>query len=464
MLDYQLVIIGGGPGGYVAAIRASQLGLKTAIVEKRSSLGGTCLNVGCIPGKALLASSEYYYFAKERFTLHGIQTSGLKLDLATMMKHKEEIVSKNVKGLDFLMKKNKVERLTGLGSLIDAHTVGITNQGKTSTITTDHIILATGSAPVELPFLKFDGARVICSDQGIALNNIPKTMIVIGGGAIGLELGSVWSRLGTQVTVVEFLPRIGAGNDGDVSKHLLKSLQKQGLTIHVDTKVKSAKVGEKGIKLTIVKEDTESQIEAEIILVSIGRRPFTDGLGIEKVGVQLTDKNRVKINSHWQTSVPNIYAIGDIIDGPMLAHKAEDEGIAVAERIVGKPGHVNYDVIPSIIYTSPEAAGVGLTEEQVKAKGIPYKVGTSSLMSNGRAMATDATDGFVKIIACEKTDKVLGVHVVANNASELIAAAVVLMEFGGSADDLARTCFAHPTISEAIREAAMAVNKRAIHA
>jgi dihydrolipoamide dehydrogenase len=463
MSDYQLVVIGGGPGGYVAAIRASQLGLKTALVEKRSALGGTCLNVGCIPSKALLASSEHYHDAKERFSAHGINFKDLQLDLTALMKRKDDVVAKNVKGLDFLMKKNKIDRLTGTGRLVNATTVEIDDNGKKTKITTDHAILATGSAPVELPFLKFDGKRVISSDQGIALEKVPKSLIVIGGGAIGLELGSVWSRLGSKVTVIEFLPRIAAGADGAVADHLKKSLAKQGLEILINTKVQAAEVTTKGVTVHTLSGGTEGKHEAEIVLVAVGRRPYTNGLGLENAGLKLSEKGRIPVNSHGQTAVPNIYAIGDVVDGPMLAHKAEDEGVAVAEHIAGKPGHVNYSAIPSIIYTSPETAGVGLTEEQCKEHGTTYSVGTASFQANGRALAADATDGFVKIIADAKTDRVLGVHIVASNASELIAAAGVLIEFGGAADDLARTCFAHPTMSEAIREAAMAVNKRAIH-
>jgi dihydrolipoamide dehydrogenase len=462
-MNYQLAVIGAGPGGYVAAIRASQLGLKVAIIEKRATLGGTCLNVGCIPSKALLASSEHYHFAKERFAAHGIIAPEIKLDLATMMKRKDEVVAKNVRGLDFLMKKNKIERLTGHGKLLDPHTIEIDDHGTKSTITAEKIILATGSAPMELPFLKFDGQHVISSDQGIALMEVPPSMLVIGGGAIGLELGSVWARLGSQVTIVEFLPRIAATGDADISRHLLKSFQKQGLTIHVNTKVQSATLTGQGVQLTALREGVETVLEAAIVLVAVGRRPYTDHLGLEAAGLTLSEKKRVPVNAHFQTSAPHIYAIGDIIEGPMLAHKAEDDGLAAAECLAGKPGHVNYLTCPSVIYTAPEAASVGLSEEQCKEQGIAIKIGTASLMGNGRALATDSTDGFVKIIACAKTDKVLGVHIVANNASEIISPACLLMEFGGAADDLARTCLAHPTISEALREAAMAVNGRAVH-
>lgn len=460
---YALAIIGGGPAGYTAAIRASQLGFKTAIIEKSKGLGGTCLNVGCIPSKALLSSTEYLDFARTHFPKHGISAGELKVDLSALMKRKEQVVSQLTKGIDFLMKKNKVDRFQGTGRLVDAHTIEIVDGGQTSVIRADFILLATGSAPVELPFLKFDGKKIISSDQAIALPAVPKTLAIIGAGAIGLELGSVWRRLGSEVTLIEFLPRIAAGADVEVSNALKKSLEKQGLKFHLNTKVQSAVVNEKGVALSAVSGDQTITIESEIVLVSVGRRPYTDGLGLANAGLAVNDKGRIPVNEHRQTAVPHIYAVGDVVDGPMLAHKAEDEGIAAVERMAGKPGHVNYAVIPNVIYTAPEVAGVGLTEEQCKEQGLQYKVGTSPFQANGRALAADLTEGFVKILADAKTDRVLGVHIIAANASELIASSGVLMEFGGSAEDLARTVHAHPTMSEVVKEAAYAVRGQGLH-
>jgi dihydrolipoamide dehydrogenase len=465
-LDFQLVVIGSGPGGYVAAIRASQLGLKTAIVEKDKTLGGTCLNVGCIPSKALLASSEYLHFAKERFAAHGIITGDIKLDLGAMMKRKGEVVGKLTGGVAYLMKKNKIEVVKGLGKLVDGHTVEVTDEGGAKrTLKTQNILLATGSVPVELPFLKFDGKRVISSDQGIALAKVPKTMLVIGAGAIGLELGSVWARLGAEVTVIEFLPRIAAiGFDPETSKILQRNLEKLGIKFELSTKIESAKVTDKGVEIQGVQGEAKVSYQAEIVLVAVGRKPFTTGLDLDKAGVKLTDKGRIAVNGHWQTSVPGIYSIGDVIDGPMLAHKAHEEGVAVAERLAGKPGHVNYNVIPGVIYTAPEAASVGLTEEEAKEKKIEVRVGKFAFTANGRAIASDTTEGFAKIIADAKTDRVLGAHIVASNASELIAETVLLMEYSGSSEDLARTIHAHPTMSEAVKEAALAVDGRMLSA
>lgn len=464
--DYQLVVIGSGPGGYVAAIRAAQLGLKTAIVEKDKTLGGTCLNVGCIPSKALLASSEYLHFAQERFAAHGIIAKDIKLDLAAMMKRKGEVVGKLTSGVAYLMKKNKIEVVNGLGRLVDGNTVEVTGEGGAKkTLKTQNILLATGSAPVELPFLKFDGKRVISSDQGIALEKVPKSMLIIGAGAIGLELGSVWQRLGTEVTVIEFLPRIAAvGFDPETSKILQRNLEKLGIKFELSTRIESAKVTDKGVELQGVKGDAKVSYAAEIVLVAVGRKPFTTGLDLEKAGVKLTDKGRIAVNAQWQTSLPGVYAIGDVVDGPMLAHKAHEEGVAVAERLAGKPGHVNYDVIPGVIYTAPEAASVGITEEQAKERKLDVRVGKFAFTANGRAIASDTTEGFAKIIADAKTDKVLGAHIVASNASELIAETVLLMEYGGSSEDLARTIHAHPTMSEAVKEAALAVDGRMLSA
>ena len=464
--DYQLVVIGSGPGGYVAAIRASQLGLKTAIVEKDKTLGGTCLNVGCIPSKALLASSEHLHFAQERFAAHGIIAKDIKLDLGAMMKRKGEVVGKLTSGVSYLMKKNKIDVIKGLGQLVDGHTVEVTDEGGAKkTLKTQNILLATGSVPVELPFLKFDGKRVISSDQGIALTEVPKSLLIIGAGAIGLELGSVWQRLGANVTVIEFLPRIAAvGFDPETSKILQRNLEKLGIKFELSTKISSAKVTDKGVELEGVQGEAKVSYQADLVLVAVGRKPFTTGLGLDQAGVKLTEKGRIAVNGHGQTSVPSIYAIGDVTDGPMLAHKAHEEGVAVAERLAGKPGHVNYNIIPGVIYTAPEAASVGLTEEEAKEKKIEVRVGKFAFTANGRAIASDTTEGFAKIIADAKTDRVLGAHIVASNASELIAETVLLMEYSGSSEDLARTIHAHPTMSEAVKEAALAVDGRMLSA
>jgi dihydrolipoamide dehydrogenase len=464
--DYQLVVIGSGPGGYVAAIRAAQLGLKTAIVEKDKTLGGTCLNVGCIPSKALLASSEYFHFARERFAAHGIVTGDIKLDLAAMMKRKGEVVGKLTSGVAYLMKKNKIEVVKGFGKLVDGHTVEVTgDDGAKKALKTQNVLLASGSVPVELPFLKFDGKRVISSDQGIALAETPKSLLIIGAGAIGLELGSVWARLGSAVTIVEFLPRIAAvGFDPETSKILQRNLEKLGIKFDLGTKVTSAKVTGKGVELQGENAKGAVSYQAEIMLVAVGRKPFVTGLGLDQAGVKLTGKGRIAVDGHGQTNVPGVYAIGDVIDGPMLAHKAHEEGAAVAEWIAGKPGHVNYDIIPSVIYTSPEAASVGITEELAKERKLDVRVGKFAFTANGRAIASDTTEGFAKIIADAKTDRVLGAHIVAANASELIAETVLLMEYSGSAEDLARTIHAHPTMSEAVKEAALAVDGRTLNA
>ena len=464
--DYQLVVIGSGPGGYVAAIRASQLGLKTAIIEKDKTLGGTCLNVGCIPSKALLASTEHLHFAKERFAAHGIIAKDISVDLGTMMKRKVDVVGKLTGGVTYLMKKNKIDVVKGYGKLVDGHTIEVTDEGGAKkTLKAQNIILATGSVPVELPFLKYDGKRVINSDQGIALEKVPKSLVVIGAGAIGLELGSVWARLGAEVTVIEFLPRIAAiGFDAETSKILQRNLEKLGMKFELNTKIESAKVTDKGVELQGVQGDKKVSYSGEIVLVAVGRKPFTVGLDLEKAGVKLTERGRIAVDAHGQTSAPGIYAIGDVVDGPMLAHKAHEDGIAVAERLAGKPGHVNYDIIPGVIYTAPEAASVGLTEEQAKEKKLDVKVGKFAFTANGRAIASDSTEGFAKIIADAKTDKVLGAHIVASNASELIAETVLLMEYSGSSEDLARTIHAHPTMSEAVKEAALAVDGRMLSA
>jgi dihydrolipoamide dehydrogenase len=464
--DYQLVVIGSGPGGYVAAIRAAQLGLKVVIVEKDKTLGGTCLNVGCIPSKALLASTEHLHFARERFAAHGIIAKDIQVDLGAMMKRKLDVVGKLTSGVSYLMKKNKIEVVRGFGKLVDANTVEVTDDsGAKRTLKAQSIVLATGSVPIELPFLKFDGKRVINSDQGIALTKVPKSMLVIGAGAIGLELGSVWRRLGSEVTVIEFLPRIAAvGFDPETSKILQRNLEKLGMKFELGTKIESAKATDKGVELTGSNASGPVTYQAELVLVAVGRKPFTAGLDLDKAGVKLTERGRIATNPHLQTSVPNIWALGDVIDGPMLAHKAHEEAVAVAERIAGKPGEVNYQIIPGVIYTAPEAASVGLTEEEAKEKKIEVSIGKFAFTANGRAIANDTTEGFVKIVADAKTDRVLGAHIVASNASELIAETVLLMEFGGSSEDLARTIHAHPTMSEAVKEAALAVEGRMLSA
>ncbi|NJK92912.1 MAG: dihydrolipoyl dehydrogenase [Blastochloris sp.] len=455
-MTYQLIIIGSGPAGYVAAVRAAQLGLKVAVVEKAKVLGGTCLNVGCIPSKALLASSEHFHFAQHRFAAHGIIAKDLQIDLPAMMKRKLDVVSGLNKGIEFLFKKNGIDRFEGHGSLLSSHQVRVTQGGESKDLEAQHILLATGSVPIELPSLPFNGKQIVSSDQAIAFDSIPESLLVVGGGAIGLELGSVWSRLGSKVSVIEFLPRIAAGCDVEASTALQRSLEKQGLNFQLNTKVLSAVKEAGGITLKAEQDGREVSFQAEKLLVAVGRKPYTENLGLEKAGLKLGEKGRIPVNSHWQTEVPNIYAVGDIVEGPMLAHKAEAEGVAVAERLAGQAGQVNYATIPNVIYTSPEVASVGLTEDQIKEKGIQYRAGKYPFMANGRAKANDSTEGFAKILADAKTDRVLGVHIVASNASELIAEAALLMEFSGSAEDLARTVHAHPTMSEVLKEAAHA--------
>lgn len=462
---FDVVVIGGGPGGYVCAIRAAQLGLKTALVEKRSHLGGTCLNVGCIPSKALLHSSEMYHFAGESAARHGIKIEKSSLDLDALMKNKARVVSTLVKGVDGLVRKKGVTVFSGTGKLKDAGTVEVSaDTGKSETVGARNIVIATGSAPATLPSLPFDGKRIVHSDHAIAFDKVPKKLAVVGGGAIGLELGSVWARLGSEVTVVEFLPRIAPTFDEDICRPLERLLKKQGLIIHTSTRVTGVTKKKNRHLLTAENKDGKSvEFEADTVLVAVGRKPFTEKLGLDKAGVELDDKGRVTTNEHLQTNVEGIYAIGDVISGPMLAHKAEEEGVAVAEHIAGHSGHVNYDVIPNVIYIEPEVASAGLTEEMAKERDIEVRVGKFPLSANGRALAIDGTDGLVKVVACAKTDRVLGVQILAKNASELIAAAVAHIEYGGSSEDIARTVHAHPTLAEALKEAALDVDKRAIH-
>ena len=453
-MEFDLVVIGAGPGGYTAAIKAAQLGMKTAIVEKGKNLGGTCLNVGCIPSKALLSSSELFHEAQHGFKSHGIKAEGVTMDVAAMMKRKNGVVRKMARGIDYLMNKNGIEHVSGSGRIVNAGEVEVTGGEAARTLKTKRILIATGSSVSGLPFLEFDGETVLSSDHAIALGQAPESMIVIGGGAIGLELGSVWARLGTKVTVVEFLPRIAAMFDEDITQALQKLLQKQGLKFHLGTGVESAEKTKTGIKLTAAKGDKSLELEAEKVLVAVGRKPNTDDLGATEAGVELDERGRIRTDAEWQTNVPGIYAIGDVIAGPMLAHKAEQEAVAAVERMAGKAGRVNYDTIPWVIYTAPEVAAVGLTEAEAKEKGHEVSVGAFPFQANGRAVAGAHADGLAKVIADKATDRVLGTQILSANASELIAEAVLLMEFDGSAEDLARTIHAHPTMSEGLREAA----------
>jgi dihydrolipoamide dehydrogenase len=453
-MEFDLVVIGAGPGGYTAAIKATQLGMKTAIVEKGKNLGGTCLNVGCIPSKALLSSSELFHEAQHGFKSHGIKAEGVTMDVAAMMKRKDGVVRKMARGIDYLMNKNGIEHVSGFGRIVNAGEVEVTGGEAARTLKTKRILIATGSSVSGLPFLEFDGETVLSSDHAIALGQAPESMIVIGGGAIGLELGSVWARLGTKVTVVEFLTRIAAIFDEDITQALQKLLQKQGLKFHLGTGVESAEKTKTGIKLTAAKGDKSLQLEAEKVLVAVGRKPNTDGLGATEAGVELDERGRIRTDAEWQTNVPGIYAIGDVIAGPMLAHKAEQEAVAAVERMAGKAGRVNYDTIPWVIYTAPEVAAVGLTEAEAKEKGHEVSVGAFPFQANGRAVAGAHADGLAKVIADKATDRVLGAQILSANASELLAEAVLLMEFDGSAEDLARTIHAHPTMSEGLREAA----------
>jgi len=463
---YDLVVIGAGPGGYVAAIRAAQLGMKVACVEKRATLGGTCLNIGCIPSKALLDTSELYHLAKDRFSRHGIRVKDVEIDVAAMLARKNEVVKGLTGGVAGLFKKNKIEPVYGLATLASPTSVQVKkNDGGEATLETAHILLATGSAPIALPFLPFDGKVVVSSTEALDFATVPEHLIVVGGGYIGLELGSVWKRLGAKVTVIEFLPRIVPMADVEIGAALHKSLLKQGLEFQLETKVTGATV--KGDKATLTAETKDGKtltFEADRVLVAVGRKAYSEGLGLDAVGVKYDARTgKVATDSHFRTNVPTISAIGDLIDGPMLAHKAEDEGVAFAEILAGKPGHVNYETVPSVIYTWPEMASVGITEEQAKEQGIDYRVGKFPFMANGRAKAMDETEGLVKIIADTKTDRVLGVHIIGPRASDMIAEAVTTMEFAGSAEDIARICHAHPTLSEAVKEAALAVDRRAIH-
>ena len=461
---FNVVVIGGGPGGYVCAIRLAQLGFKTACVESRGSLGGTCLNVGCIPSKNLLNLSENFHKAKN-FSNLGIETGQLKLNIEKMMKNKDKAVTVLTKGVEFLFKKNKVTYFKGTGSFKSPNRISIIDDKKKETILeAQKIIISTGSEPVSLPNVKFDEKIVLSSTGALSLNSVPKKMIVVGGGYIGLEMGSVWSRLGSEVHVIEFLDHITPGMDKEISKEFMKILTKQGISFHMQTKVESIKNNKTSAKVFLMDKDgKKKELECDVVLISVGRKPNTKNLKLDSVGVLLDEKKRIKVNKNFETNIKNIYAIGDVIEGPMLAHKAEEEGIAVAELISGQSGHVNYDVIPGVIYTSPEVATVGKTEEQLKSLGIKYKVGKFPFIANSRAKAINEPEGFVKILADEKTDKILGVHMIGPHVGEIIGEVAVAMEFGASSEDVARTCHAHPTFSEAVKEAALSIDKRAIH-
>lgn len=466
MAQYDVVVIGTGPGGYVCAIKAAQLGLKTAVVEKRATLGGTCLNIGCIPSKALLHASEMFSEAGHGFEKLGIKVSKPKLDLPAMMQHKSDVVDANVSGVAFLMKKNKIDVHHGAGKILGQGKVEVTAEdGSVSTIETKNIVIATGSDVMPLPGIEIDEKQVVSSTGALELEKVPGKMIVVGGGVIGLELGSVWNRLGSEVTVVEFMDKILGPMDGDVSKNFNRMLKKQGMSFKLSSKVTGVEKKGKGLAVTVepAKGGDAEVLEADVVLVAIGRRPYTEGLGLDGAGVALDERGRVAIDAHFKTNVDGIYAIGDVVAGPMLAHKAEDEGVALAEILAGQIGHVNYDIIPGVVYTQPEVASVGKTEEELKAAGVAYKVGKFNFSANGRARAMNYTDGFAKVLADAETDRVLGVHIVGFGAGEMIHEAAVLMEFGGSSEDLGRTCHAHPTMSEAVKEAAMGCFAKAIH-
>jgi len=463
--NFDLLVIGGGPGGYVCAIRAAQLGLKTACIESRGTLGGTCLNVGCIPSKSLLNSSELYHKAKTNFNNIGIETGSVKLNIEKLMMNKNKSVQILTKGIEFLFKKNKVTYIKGKAVLFSKNSVVVYEDKKKTSYSSKNIVIATGSESTSLPGINIDEKDIISSTGALSLKKVPNKLVVIGGGYIGLEMGSVWSRLGSEVTVVEFLDHITPGMDKEISKEFQKILNKQGIKFKLDSKVVSVKKSKTGAQVDYVNNKTgiKEKIDSEKVLVSVGRKPYTEGLNLSKIGVKKDDKGGIEVNKNFQTSIPSIYAIGDVIKGPMLAHKAEEEGIAVAEILAGQAGHVNYDVIPGVIYTSPEVASIGKTEEQLKEKKISYKVGKFPFLANSRAKVNNESDGFVKILAETKTDKILGVHIIGPHCGDMIAEMALAMEFGASAEDIARTCHAHPTHTEAIKEAALAVDKRPIH-
>jgi len=464
MEDFDLIVIGAGPGGYVAAIRAAQLGMKVACIEKEPSLGGTCLNIGCIPSKALLNSSEKFVEISNHAAEHGIKTSKIDLDLNVLMDRKTKIVKKLTTGIGFLFKKNKITHIPGMASFVDKNTISITNGKNEITASAKNFIIATGSSSIEIPNIPVDEKQIVSSTGALSLSKIPKSLLVIGGGYIGLEMGSVWSRLGSKVTVVEALDRIVPTMDGEIAKEFMKMLTKQGLEFKLSHKVSSAKSGKSGVDVEMETSDKKKIKENyEIVLMSVGRKPNTEGLGLEKIGIKLTAKKSIEIKDNFQTSVEGIYAIGDVAPGPMLAHKAEEEGVACVEFINGQKPHINYDAIPAIVYTNPEIASVGKTEEQLKQEKKDFKVGKFPFMANGRALTTSTSEGFVKILVDKQTDEILGAHIIGHDAGQLIAEIVTTIEFGGSAEDIARVCHAHPTTSEAVKEAALSVDGRAIH-
>lgn len=460
---FDVVVIGGGPGGYVAAIRAAQLGLKTACVEFRGALGGTCLNVGCIPSKVLLQSSEAFVHAKTTAQDLGVVAEKISFNVAKMLEHKNKTVKQLTSGIEGLFKKNKVTYLRGVGSFVDANTIKVIDGKEETTVKTKNTIIATGSEPIELPMAPFDEKTVVSSTGALDFTEVPKSLVVIGGGVIGLEMGSVWARLGSKVTVIEAMENILYGNDPEVVRLVERVLKKEGMEIHAGTKFKGMAKKGKNLTITCEKGGEEFTIDCEKLLVAVGRRAFTKGLNPEKIGLEIEKNGKVKIDSHFRTNVPNVYAIGDVVAGPMLAHKAEEEGVACAEIIVGKPGHVNYDAIPSVVYTWPEVATVGKTEAQCKAEGIEVRTGKFPFSANGRAKAMGSAEGFVKIVADARTDRILGAQMVGPNASELISEIVLAMEYHASSEDIARTTHAHPTLSEVTKEAALAVDKRALH-
>ena len=459
---FDVTVIGGGPAGYVCAIRLSQLGLKTACIESRGSLGGTCLNIGCIPSKSLLNMSESFHRAKN-FSNIGIETGEIKLNLEKMMSNKDSSVATLTKGVEFLFKKNKVTYIKGVGSFNEKNEILVKNDKSEIKIKTDKTIISTGSEPLSLPGIDFDEKKILSSTGALNISKLPKKMVVVGGGYIGLEMGSVWSRLGTEVHVIEYLDHITPGLDKEISNEFMKILKKQNIKFELNTKVEKISKNDQGVIIETSNKDAKNKIEADVVLISVGRKPYTDKLNLKKIGVNLDKKGKITVNKNFETNVKNVYAIGDVIDGPMLAHKAEEEGIAVAELIAGQSGHVNYDIIPGVIYTSPEVAYVGKNEEELKEKKVNYKVGKFPFMANSRAKAINEPEGFVKILAESKTDRVLGVHIIGPHAGEMIAEMSVAMEFGASSEDIARTCHAHPTFSEAIKEAALSVDKRQIH-
>ncbi|HTL66120.1 MAG TPA: dihydrolipoyl dehydrogenase [Lacunisphaera sp.] len=460
MDTYDVVVIGAGPGGYVCAFRAQQLGLKVALVEKRATLGGTCLNIGCIPSKALLHTSEQFAWARQHAGESGIKLAGVEADLAAILKRKDAVVAKLVGGVGLLAKSRKIPVFQGTARFTAPTEIEVRGEKETTKLTAKHYVIATGSAPVELPFMKFDGRTIVSSDEALAFAAVPKKLVVVGGGAIGLELGSVWARFGSEVTVVEFLPKIVATYDDDIVRAYTRLLVKQGLRIETGARV----TGFAGGQLTAERGDEKLSFAADQVLVAVGRRPYTDGLGLEQAGVELDERKRVKVDDHLRTTAKNIWAIGDVVAGPMLAHKAEEDGVAVAEWIAGKAGHINWDLVPGIVYTEPEVAAVGLGEDEAKKRGLAVHVGKFNFAANGRAIAIGATDGFVKIIADAKTDRILGAQILGYNAGEIISEIVTHMEYGGSAEDLGRTIHAHPTVSESLKEAGLAVSKSAIHA